>query len=500
MGNPSRTPQQTASDHIESATAAGNAVYDTVNKTLNDARAAEQAFSATLTHAISESVAVKGVVDAFMLLIGPLLSIFFTGLTELRQGVTRDNGDVIASVLNEFLMTNLDASDLAPNPGGDEILARVQKMGAAVLNRLESEFGGTTTDTPGRGQKAAETFAGFGVNFGIQNGIITLLAGILPQVHMDDIRELGVEIASNLGLGRLMRVALRPLVQTLIATPYQRELNARYQTAILSNAELVKAYFAERIMPERVQQLMKEQGLSDDQNAELIEQARERLTSAEIELLNALGKKPADDEAHDDYARGMDSDWLMARQFVKTWQRQASLRDRVLSAQVSRIERGFDQIPMLDALMQRLGVPEDEQALWRMAASTNLEASRKRPSESHMLYLYEAAQITDLEVEAWLLAEGYYGEDVQRMLTYFRLKLVSATQNKTSASAIHAANVHLEHIAYVTDEITGLWGRPPSPAELTYWVTKLDAGQRTKHDFVTELKALPAEGPAMPQP
>ena len=81
------------------------------------------------------------------------------------------------------------------------------------------------------------------------------------------------------------------------------------------------------------------------------------------------------------------------------------------------------------------------------------------------------------------------------MLTYFRLKLIQAGH---STSAARAANLHKEHTAYVTDEITGLWSRPPTPAELNYWVTLLDAGQRTKHDVVTELKALPTTGPAMP--
>jgi hypothetical protein len=85
--------------------------------------------------------------------------------------------------------------------------------------------------------------------------------------------------------------------------------------------------------------------------------------------------------------------------------------------------------------------------------------------------------------------------DVQLLLTYFRLKLIQATQ---STSAAKAARLHAEHVAYVTDEITGLWSRPPTADELAYWVGLLDAGTRTKHDFVTELKDLPTTGPAKP--
>jgi len=87
---------------------------------------------------------------------------------------------------------------------------------------------GTSAPTTGPGAKAAQTFAGYGVNFGVQNGILALIGSLVPETRLDEVREMGVEVAQNLGLGRLMRVALRPLVQTLIATPYTHELNTRY--------------------------------------------------------------------------------------------------------------------------------------------------------------------------------------------------------------------------------------------------------------------------------
>ncbi|MGB9105627.1 MAG: hypothetical protein WCC59_12770 [Terriglobales bacterium] len=60
------------------------------------------------------------------------------------------------------------------------------------------------------------------------------------------------------------------------------------------------------------------------------------------------------------------------------------------------------------------------------------------------------------------------------------------------------AHLHKEHVAYVTDEITGIFSRPPTKAELAYWVNLLDTAEGTKHDFVTELKALPTTGSAIP--
>src|SRR5271157_1470054 len=425
MSNGTGSTTQNAGDVVARAQAAGKAVYDAVNSTLQDPLKASTAASDAISHAISHSTAVKGVIDAFLLLLNPLLTAFFTVLSQVRHGTTESMGTTMAEILNEFLGTEFDSSVVAPSGNADATLARASALGKAVLDRLTQEFTGTTPSNAGPGEKAAQTFAGYGVNFGIQNGIIALIGSLVPETRLDEVREMGVEVAQNLGLGRLMRVALRPLVQTLIA----------------------------------------------------------------------MGKQGDDPAAYDDQAKGMDDDWVALRQSVHTWQRLASLRDRALTELLPSIKSGFLPESTIDGLTQRLGLPADEAALWRTIAYAWENVPRRRISQAEMFFLYESAQVTDDEVETWLKAEGFSDSDVQLMLTYFRLKLVQAGH---AASAARAAALHKEHIAYVTDEITGLWSRPPTAQELNYWVNLLDSAQRTKHDFVTELKALPTTGPAMP--
>ena len=81
---------------------------------------------------------------------------------------------------------------------------------------------------------------------------------------------------------------------------------------------------------------------------------------------------------------------------------------------------------------------------------------------------------------------------------FFQLKAAVAANSKSGGAAGKAAHLHIEHTAYVTDEITGLFSRPPTAAELTYWVNLLDLAERTKHDFVTELRTLDPKGSAIP--
>jgi len=492
------TPQPTADDVITRAKAAGNAVYDATNSAVNDPRLASEAASRAISHAISHSTALKGTIDAFMLLINPILTAFFATLGQVRKGVTTSMGDTTAEVLNEFLGTDLDGSVLETGQTSDELLAKCERIGTAILDRLEFEFTRNETVSPDSGAKAARTFAGYAANFGIQNAIVSLIAGCIPEVHIDDIRELGEDVASNLGLGALVSSALNPLVNNTIVKPYNRQLNAKYQQDILGIAELGRWFLRGTGTAESVKQLMREWGYSDEQLTELISQLQPRLGSAEWNVLTALGIAPTDQMQLQDVGRGMPDQLVKLKQVYETFHRLQRPRQRALQAVISQISAGFLQPSDLDKLLSELNVPEDEQAIWRITTGYVYERVRKRLSQADMLFLYEAAQITDSDVSAWAAAEGYSFNDQQQLLTLFQLKAAEASTKTTGGAAARAANLHKEHVAYVTDEITGIFGRAPTAAELNYWVQLLDTSQRTKHDFTTELKALPTTGPAIP--
>lgn len=506
MASTPTPPLDTARNVVKRAQAAGKATGDATAEVIGPGHLALKSAADTIHRVLADSAVGPAVIEAVMAVLDPLLAEFFSALSAVRHSTTNNMGATMAELLNEFLGTALTESDVQPRPLvagniNDESAAtqaRAAALGRAVLNQLEKEFTTTTDGSPSTGEKAAQTFAGYGVNFGIQNGIIALIGSLVPETRLDEVREMGVEVAQNLGLGRLMRVALRPLVQALVATPYQRQLNRRYQKELLPLADLLKAWHAERMNQQDVFELMRQHGLKDEFLTELTEQTRLRLKDAEWELLTALDKQPEDDQALADTADGMDSDWLAARLTTLTWARLRPVRDRVLNEAVSQVKNAFITIAQFQGVLDRLGIPHDEQLLWREAAGEFLEVPRKRPSLNEILFLYEAAQLTDDDLEYWIKAEGYYGPDVQIMMTYFRLKFIAATEGKSANTAAHAAAQHAEHVAYVTDEITGLWGRPPTPAELDYWVKLLDSAQRTKHDFTTELKNLDTKGAAMP--
>ena len=159
-----------------------------------------------------------------------VLKLILALLDGFRKGVDPEVGQLSVMILNEFLGTDFTDTNLPMGLGTGDHLARARAIGGLLMTQLETEFapagGGPVVPT----SAPAQTFSGLAVNFGLASGIMGLIGGMVPSGTVDELRELGEEVARNVGLGRLVRRALMPLVQILVAQPptwyYQHEVPA----------------------------------------------------------------------------------------------------------------------------------------------------------------------------------------------------------------------------------------------------------------------------------
>ena len=457
MSNGSNDPTTIAQQHIARVKSAATVSHDVTQDLSNDPLSALRSMAETVAKGIGESVRRARNNEGILLALDPLLTLVFTGLDEARKGINGSMGGATTSLLNDMLGTSFDPSVLTPAGGGDGTWVKANSIGTAVIGALEQQLAQARGGSGSPGGQAADTFMGFGLNLAMQNAIMSVLGSMIPWVHLDDLREIGDAVERSLGLGRLTRTAMHPLINTLIAEPYRQELNVKYSPEIMGIGDLVKAYLASRLVQDDVMDLARKQGLPDSQINELIEQGRLRLTAQEWNVLTAIGQQGSDPAAYDDAARGMDDDWIKLRQIVLTGQRLAPLVDRVLGEVLNQIKGGWIDTTSLEKYLSKYNLPQDEIAFWRDAAGALQDVPRKRLSEGQMLFLYEAAQIADDDVQAWAVAEGYSPTDQERLLTYFRLELIAKSSGVSAKQAAHIAALHTEHTAYITDEITGLW-------------------------------------------
>lgn len=215
----------------------------------------------------------------------PILKFVLQVVDGVRKGIDPGVGTLAVTVMNEFLGTDFTVGNLPLGLGTGDHLARAQSTGQLLYNQLEKEF-----TAAGNGQVVpsvapAQTFSGLAVNFGLANGIMGLIGGMVPEVHLEELRELGEEVAQNVGLGRLVRRALTPLITTLVSNPAQWAINTKYLPAQFTEAMLVNPFLATQLDPTQLYNAMHLLGYANDKIEAFIKMHQKRLAPAHVKLL-----------------------------------------------------------------------------------------------------------------------------------------------------------------------------------------------------------------------
>lgn len=207
--------------------------------------------------------------------LAPSIGLFMLkAMADARKSIDPAIPQMAADVLSEMTGADIKASNLPQGQGFADHLARVTEVGSQLHNLLEQEFAPTGNISSDQGAQAARAFTGFNINFGIGTALIALLGEIESLGKLEQFRELGVEVARNLGLGRLHRQALQPLIHTLIATPYTWHLNEKHRPTRLPHGKLIEAFFRGAIDEPTMRTELAQEGWPDDRINQLIADTR----------------------------------------------------------------------------------------------------------------------------------------------------------------------------------------------------------------------------------
>lgn len=481
--------------------AAGNtydAAYKLLNDKVTDARLAVEKAASAATQQLTTGNVVTQAAGAVLSILADLVAAAVGQITAVKQSASPGLHDLTVQLLADALLLDITSQDIPAANGGANAGDVNAKIGGKFLSALKGFMNADSQATPASAETAASALIGLCMQMSVNAGVLGLIGGAVPGgFHLDELKELNEMLEKSLGLGRMVRQFVMPYIKVCVQQPLTNSLNQKHRTALLAEAELARAVLRQ---PGNATWLsyLQQHGIPDDQIQELLFQRTVRLKAEEWDLLGALGIDRGDINNLQDAAEGMDAALLGNRLRYHQYKRLERANERALQAVLSEISGGFLDPTGLEKVFTDIGLPADEQQAWRVAAGYIYEHPRKRMSQGDMEFLFEAAQINQGDVLQWAAAEGYSTDDQQRLLLLFELKATAATAKSTGGAAAKAAGRHAEHIAYVTDEISGLWGRAPTAAELTYWVSLLDSNARTRSDVKAELKALPTTGPAIP--
>ena len=384
----------------------------------------------------------------------------FAILDDLRKTLDPEFAILAGAILNELLGTDFTV-DLLPT--GTDIgahIARAEQIGFLFHKQLLGEFlggSGLTIDpttgaisepkgpagvgeriTPATGIKAAARFTGLAINFSTASGILTTLAGIVPFVHLDDIREIAELVSKNLGLGRLQRLALAPIVQILLAEPYKWFINEIARPTQLGLSEVVNPFSGAVMKPELIWRDLARAGYSDDKIQAVLELHRKKLNEADLLTLLEGGHYDQPTVTTQLKRLGYDDAEAVLKTEVDHLRAQRPFQDELRSAVITAYADGHTLQGEMESIIDSMPLTADEKALAKLVANYKKKVPHAHLTLAQLESAFEQGIIDLAEFTDHLTNLGYSDDD-QSILLLLTLAKLDKQEQKVAAAKARAA-------------------------------------------------------------
>src|SRR5574341_66809 len=254
----------------------------------------EQFFAGAIA-AYLKSDAAKRIATDVADIVGKLLGGLFTltapigiglakGVAESEDIVAPALADIAAAAASDMFGTNVPSSAFASkrNRGGRNSAA--DALGRGILEQIQGKAGSIEP-----GSEAAQRYLGMVLNMALEGWyqgwffeFMTSLVPIDGIGKIESFAELDDTLAQALGLGRLSRRVLGPLVDTTVVTPLEWQTNKTYRPNLLSSAEAIRQLDRGRWPRERVFEELARQGWSDERIEALINGQRKFFSPSDV--------------------------------------------------------------------------------------------------------------------------------------------------------------------------------------------------------------------------
>ena len=440
------TPADDLSNALPAAKAMAKLVHD-LNRDLGQSeKEANSSGAYAATRFMHFNSMIGSVVTFLVRLATPLILFFLDQITTLRSDCADSFGKIGADVLSELLGTPITVAQINPGSGGAANVAVSKALGSAIYTQLLSEFGPGQPLQPGDGERAAQIFTGYGVNFAVQNAIIGTLMDAGSMHLLQQFREIGVDVARGLGLGRLQRLALGTLLTQVIQKPYTADLAQKYRPDRMSEQQYVHAMNRGGIAESRVRAELARKGYLDEDIEQLLIELETDNTAAQLEGLVRWKLLSQDDVTKQLVRQGMTP--AVAQQQVQAiWTLRADGEVSNYANKLATLYAGrqMDE-DTYDKLMSPLPLTDDEKHYRKLAAGLTYDYPTHELTWTEIVTAFENGIIDVDYVKQWLQDEGYGLNELIIKLYLLAVK-ESAFADKQAAAAAKAAKLKTQAAA-----------------------------------------------------
>ncbi|MGH9402858.1 MAG: hypothetical protein ACRD2P_12210 [Terriglobia bacterium] len=337
-----------------------------------------------------------------------------TNLLTSSQGMNSPGFfQLTAAMIEDLLGVPVDSASMesAFRRGGN--IAGMRDVGGKLLDVLNSEFVTGNTLSPDQGFAAAKAFLGFVLAFSVREANVSVTTSLIPEEFriLDGIRDYGVDMARNLGLGRLTRLIFQPFIKATVQDPVTWYFNQKYRPALMPALESVRAHIRGAITDDQFKQNMAYWGFADNLVPAFEQEAAVQVFQTGLYNLYKWGQMSEQDVIKNYQRRGM----LLADAQIEfnaaLWGEADTEINSLLSTLATQREDGFIDAPTFAGNVDLLPIGQKRKDAFKQLVGQRIEVPRTMLSlvevESAVISGYLA--IDDLS--SFLQRKGYSPDD-----------------------------------------------------------------------------------------
>jgi hypothetical protein len=340
---------------------------------------------------------------------------------------------IAVQVLNELLGTDYQEQHL---PGGDNVEAHIARAGAIgnlFLNTITREIAPGAELEDVDGQAGAARFAGMIVNFGVATALLGLAGELSSAGLFKDFRLIGEQVSSGLGLSKQMRIAIKPLMKTLVATPFQWQLNRQFHPQRFSAAEVANP-FAQTLMDhDTIVRDLELQGWSPERAEKLIRLHAKRLTASDVELFFRYGSSDRETAISALVELGYLRDVADAVLTAEDLRRADAVLRALVSAIETRVIDGQITTDEFAALLDTLPLGEHEKKMYLATVQYKVKAPHKSLTLAQVQKAFIEGILTLDQVSEYLTKSGYSADSATTLTLLTLLEFAQFEEAKKIA-------------------------------------------------------------------
>lgn len=333
-------------------------------------------------------------------------------------------------------------------------IAAMQKVGAQIVDTLAGEFAGVAQADaggvftipagggigglpavaldPAQGMNAARTFLGFAMSFAVREGNTDFFASLLPFGIGEGFKDYAEDLSKSLGLGRLTRLALKPLFQTLMAIPMGWAMNKQYRPTLLSADQAVRAFNSGLLQADGFTEELARHGFSSDRQNVLQAFHSKYPPESDLFLLELAGKISNQEHRNSLLRIGYNTD--TAQQLLDAETLHVKRKNSLHLAQtlLHSVVVGDIDVATYSSVLSRFTLADYERADYVGLAQELIAHPRKQLTfaQEERAFVEGVATVTDLQTLLQRL--GYGSDDITVLIEDALLKL-KAAQAKAAA-------------------------------------------------------------------